>query len=61
MGIRKDIDKEFSYPEPNPDQTKTLGESLGDLMKENGWSGADVRKLNDTGEVYMRALHELSS
>ena len=42
VGIRKDIDKEFSYPEPRPDLTKTVGETIGDLMKEKGWTGADA-------------------
>jgi DNA (cytosine-5)-methyltransferase 1 len=46
VGIRKDIDKEFSYPEPHPEKTKTVGEVLSDLMRENGWSGADEWVLN---------------
>ena len=41
VGIRKDIDKQFSYPEPHPEDTKTVGQTLSDLMKANGWSGAD--------------------
>lgn len=41
VGIRKDIDKPFNYPEPHPENTRTVGETLNDLMKENGWSGAD--------------------
>lgn len=40
IGIRKDIKKVFSYPIPVPEQTKTVGETLGDLMGKNGW--ADV-------------------
>lgn len=40
VGIRKDIDKEFHYPTPEPDKTKTVGETLEDLMKQNGWEGA---------------------
>lgn len=41
VGIRKDIHKSFSYPAPHPDDTKTVGQTLIDLMKENGWEGAD--------------------
>lgn len=41
VGIRKDIRKEFQYPELRPQDTKTVGQVLGDLMKKNGWEGAD--------------------
>lgn len=41
VGIRKDIKKEFSYPTPNPKDTKTVGQTLLDLMQANGWSGAE--------------------
>lgn len=41
VGIRKDINKSFSYPSPHPYDTKTVGQTLLDLMKENGWEGAD--------------------
>ena len=41
VGIRKDIKKEFSYPTPNPEGTKTVGQTLLDLMQANGWSGAE--------------------
>lgn len=41
IGIRKDIKKEFSYPTPNPTGTKTVGQTLLDLMQANGWSGAE--------------------
>ena len=48
IGIRKDIRKEFEYPEPRPAETKTVGETLGDLMKEKGWDDAEawIRKAN---------------
>lgn len=42
VGIRNDINSEFSYPVGNPDETKTVGETLVDLMKENGWENADT-------------------
>ena len=48
IGIRKDIRKEFEYPESRPAETKTVGETLGDLMKEKGWDGAEawIRKAD---------------
>ena len=42
VGIRKDINKEFAYPSPFPEKTKTVGETIADLMKENGWAEADA-------------------
>lgn len=41
IGIRKDIKKQFEYPEPHPENTKTVGQTLKDLMKANGWKGAN--------------------
>lgn len=41
VGLRKDIQRKFEYPTPHPEMTKTVGETLADLMKENGWNGAD--------------------
>lgn len=48
IGIRKDIKKAFEYPVPHPEITKTVGETLGDLMKEKEWIGADewIKKAN---------------
>lgn len=40
VGIRKDIGKEFHYPDPEPERTKTVGATLADLMEQNGWEGA---------------------
>lgn len=40
VGIRKDIGKEFHYPDPEPERTKTVGAALADLMEQNGWEGA---------------------
>lgn len=39
IGIRKDIEREFAYPEGNPGLTPTIGETLADLMGANGWLG----------------------
>ncbi len=40
VGIRKDIQKKFSYPLPDRKQTKTVGETLEDLMSANHWKHA---------------------
>lgn len=40
IGIRNDQIGKFSYPEEHPDSAPTVGETLCDLMAENGWSGA---------------------
>ncbi|MBR0134016.1 DNA cytosine methyltransferase [Candidatus Saccharibacteria bacterium] len=40
VGIDKNIKTEFLYPEEHPDETKSVGETLYDLMRENGWQGA---------------------
>ncbi len=41
VGIRNDIDKEFTYPLPTPEKTPTVGKTLKNLMKQNGWKQAD--------------------
>lgn len=41
VGIRKDIKGVFSYPTATPELTKNVGETLVDLMRENGWARAD--------------------
>lgn len=41
IGIRNDINENFHYPEPKPESTKSVGETIGDLMKANGWKGAN--------------------
>ncbi len=41
VGIRKDVGRQFSYPVEKPERTKTVGETLADLMGENGWFGAN--------------------
>ena len=40
VGIRNDENGEFHYPEEHPENAKTVGETLLDLMKTNGWQGA---------------------
>jgi DNA (cytosine-5)-methyltransferase 1 len=39
----------FSWPEPRPEETSTVGETLLDLMAANGWRGATAwaAKAND--------------
>ncbi len=41
VGIRKDLAAGFSWPEPLKIEPPTVGELLHDLMKANGWRGAD--------------------
>jgi len=41
VGIRKDLAAGFSWPEPCKTAPPTVGELLYDLMKANGWRGAD--------------------
>lgn len=40
VGIRNDIPDTFEFPVDQPGLTKTVGETLIDLMKTNGWKGA---------------------
>lgn len=42
VGIRKDLTEGFSWPEPRIITPPTVGELLHDLMKEDGWRGADA-------------------
>ncbi len=48
IGIRNDITAEFQYPLPSNGKTATVGETLSDLIKENGWKNADawIKKAN---------------
>lgn len=41
VGIRHDIKGNFVYPTPHFGKPITVGESIGDLMKANGWELAD--------------------
>jgi len=42
VAIRNDIKKKFSYPVENKDKTKTVGETLADLMHDRKWEGAST-------------------
>lgn len=42
VGIRNDIKSEFHYPQEKPELVKTVGATLSDLMKANGWLGSDT-------------------
>lgn len=48
VAIRKDIPDTFKYPTPLKRQAPTVGKTLYDLMKENGWKKVDEweRKAN---------------
>ncbi|UTC65738.1 DNA cytosine methyltransferase [Treponema sp. OMZ 788] len=41
IGIRTDINAAFQYPLPINKRAPTVGETLADLMKANGWKNAD--------------------
>jgi len=41
VGIRKDLAAGFSWPDPLKTEPPTVGELLHDLMKANGWRGAN--------------------
>lgn len=40
VGIQKDLADKFTWPEPGLVTAPTVGETLYDLMKTNGWKGA---------------------
>lgn len=40
VAIRNDISMKFHYPEEHPELAPTVGQTLFDLMKVNGWKGA---------------------
>lgn len=40
VGIRKDQAGAFEYPQVHPRESPTVGETLCDLMSQNGWKGA---------------------
>ncbi|HCT69106.1 MAG TPA: DNA (cytosine-5-)-methyltransferase [Faecalibacterium sp.] len=40
VGIRKDQAGAFEYPQEHPRESPTVGETLCDLMLQNGWKGA---------------------
>lgn len=41
VALRKDIDRIFYFPLPKNDDKNNVGETLRDLMSENGWPNAD--------------------
>jgi len=41
IGVRTDIYDLFSFPNPQPELTKDVGNTLFDLMSANGWRGAE--------------------
>lgn len=46
VGIRKDIGCNFQYPISNTSALVTVGQAIGDLMQERGWTGSDEWKKN---------------
>lgn len=41
IGIRKDLNTTFNFPEPSPDKTPLVGDVLFELMASNGWRHVD--------------------
>ena len=41
VGIRTDIYDIFTFPQPKPTLTKSVGDALFDLMSANGWKSAE--------------------
>ena len=46
IGIRKDQYGTFLYPDENANSAPSVGETLYDLMKQNGWTGAKAWAQN---------------
>ena len=42
VALRKEYSEHFDWPEPGRKAPKTVGETLHDLIAENGWKGADA-------------------
>lgn len=40
VAMQQDVFEHFSWPDPNPHNPPTVGETLFDLISENGWKGA---------------------
>lgn len=40
VALKKGLSEYFTWPAPNPDSAKTVGEALYDLMSANQWRGA---------------------
>ncbi len=51
VALRDDIKDHFSWPTPSPSDAPTVGATLLDLMKTNGWRGAKAwaERANDVG------------
>jgi DNA (cytosine-5)-methyltransferase 1 len=41
VALRKDLASDFEWPVPLPQNPPSVGETLNDLMAENGWAGAE--------------------
>jgi DNA (cytosine-5)-methyltransferase 1 len=45
IGLKKEFSEHFSWPDRSDFPSKTVGETLHDLMSANGWSGAHAWRL----------------
>ncbi len=60
VAVRKDLTEHFAWPQPSDVPPKTVGETLYDLMAENGWKGAKawVRQADDIAPTIVGGSHK---
>lgn len=46
IGVRKDLNDTFKFPESKPEETLSVGDTLFDLMSANGWKHAERWRQN---------------
>ena len=61
VGIRKDQAGAFEYPQEHPGESPTVGETLCDLMSQNGWKGAKKNGLKELIGLHLHWLEALKS
>jgi DNA (cytosine-5)-methyltransferase 1 len=42
VALRRGTTRKLNWPTPNKTKTKTVGDTIGDLMASNGWRGAET-------------------
>jgi DNA (cytosine-5)-methyltransferase 1 len=60
VAVRKDLAEHFSWPQPSDIPSKTVGETLHDLMAANGWKGAQAwrRQANEIAPTVVGGSHK---
>lgn len=61
IGVRKDQRGAFEYPQEHPDDAPTVGETLGDLMAQNGWKNAKkwTEQATELHQHWLEALKNM--